>query len=88
MILARVDGHATSSIGHRSLKGQKIVLCSPVDESGVVCGAPFAAIDPMGSGLHAQVMVSTDGSWTQDCLGDPKSPVRNQICGIIDPVKS
>jgi ethanolamine utilization protein EutN len=84
MILARIDGHATASIAHRSLKGQKIVLCSPVDESGMVCGAPVAAIDPIGAGLHARVFISTDGSWTQQCLGDPKSPVRNQIIGIID----
>jgi microcompartment protein CcmK/EutM len=57
MILARVDGHTTASIAHRSLKGQKIVLCSPVDESRVwFVDAPIAAIDPIGAGRHAQVI--------------------------------
>ncbi len=88
MILARVDGHTTASIAHSSLKKQKIVLCSPVDERGVICGAPIAAVDPIGAGRHAQVFISTDGSWTQECLGDSKSPIRNQIIGIIDPAKS
>ena len=34
MILARIDGHVTTSFGDRSLKGQTIVLCTPVDEQG------------------------------------------------------
>jgi ethanolamine utilization protein EutN len=88
MILARVDGHTTASIAHRSLKGQKIVFCSPVDETGAVCGAPIAAIDPIGAGIHSHVIISTDGSWTQECLGDSKSPVRNQVIGIIDPLRA
>lgn len=84
MLLARIDGHATSSIGHPSLKGQKIVLCTPIDETGADAGSPFAAIDPIGGGLHARVFVTTDGSWAQNTVHDDTSPVRNQVMGIVD----
>ena len=84
MILARVDGHAVSSIGHPSLIAQTIVLCTPIDEAGVSVGNPFAAVDTMGAGRHAHVFITTDGSWTQGTVHDDHSPIRNQIVGIVD----
>ena len=84
MLLARIDGHAISSIGHPSLKAQKIVLCTPIDENGKDAGAPFAALDPIGGGLHSKVFITTDGSWSQDTVHDDHSPIRNQVMGIID----
>ena len=84
MLLARIDGFATATIAHPSLAGQKIVLCTPLDEHGATAGAPFAAVDPIGAGRHARVFVTTDGSWTQDTVHDDTSPVRNQVIGIID----
>ena len=84
MLLARVDGFGTATIGHPSLKGQKIVFCTPIDENGQDAGSPIAAVDPMGAGQHANVFITTDGSWTQDSVHDDTSPVRNQVIGIID----
>jgi microcompartment protein CcmK/EutM len=84
MIVARIDGYATTSLAHPSLRGQKIVLCTPCDEEGHAAGAPVAAIDPIGAGRHTRVFITTDGSYTQQCLGDKKSPVRNQVIGIVD----
>ena len=84
MILARVDGHAVTSIGHSSLIGQAIVLCTPIDESGATAGSPFAAVDPIGAGIHARVFITTDGSWTPGTVHDDHSPIRNQIMGLID----
>jgi microcompartment protein CcmK/EutM len=84
MILARIDGYATASIAHPSLKGQKIVLCTGVDENGVDCGMPFAAVDPIGAGQHSKVFITTDGSWTQNTVHDKTSPIRNQVIGLID----
>ena len=52
MIHARVDGHAVTSICHPSLNGQKIALCTPIDDKGHATGAPIAAIDPLGAGQH------------------------------------
>ena len=84
MILARVDGHATTTVAHASLKGQKIVLCTPVDDSGNATGLPVAALDPLGAGLHAKVFITTDGQWSQGTVHDDHSPIRNQVIGLID----
>jgi microcompartment protein CcmK/EutM len=84
MILARVDGHATATIAHPSLRGQKIVLCTPIDAAGGDAGLPIAAVDPIGAGRHSRVFITTDGSWTQGTVHDERSPIRNQIIGQID----
>lgn len=84
MIHARVDGHAVSTVCHPSLKGQKIALCTPVDDQGVVTGSVIAAIDPLGAGLHTYVFITTDGSWSQNTVHDNNSPIRNQIIGLVD----
>lgn len=84
MILARVEGHATTTVSHPSLAGQKIVLCTPIDEKDRPVGFPIAAIDPIGSGLHAKVFITTDGRFSQKTTGDDTSPIRNEIIGIVD----
>ncbi len=84
MLYARIDGHATATIAHPSLRGQKLVLCTPVDAHGADAGAPFAAVDPIGAGRHSLVFITTDGSWTQGTVHDRTSPIRNQVIGIID----
>ncbi|MBL6837604.1 MAG: ethanolamine utilization protein EutN [Puniceicoccaceae bacterium] len=88
MIHARVDGHAVISIGHPSLKAQKIVLCTPIDEEGLATGSPIAALDPIGAGQHSRVFITTDGSWSQNTLHDETSPIRNQIMGLVDAPKA
>ena len=84
MLHARIDGYATATIAHTSLKGQKIVLCTPVDDEGRDAGFPIAAVDPIGAGRHSKVFITTDGSWTQNTVHDETSPIRNQVIGIID----
>lgn len=84
MLHARIDGHATATIGHPSLKGQRIVLCTPIDDKGDDAGMPFAAVDPIGAGRHSRVFITTDGSWTQNTVHDDTSPIRNQVIGLID----
>ena len=84
MILARVDGHATTTVAHPSLRGQKIILCTPVDETGATTGQPIAAIDPIGAGLHNIVFITTDGQWSQGTVHDTHSPIRNQVLGLVD----
>jgi len=59
-------------------------LCTPIDDNGLTTGFPFAAIDPIGSGIYAKVIITTDGQFSQKHLDDNSSPVRNEIIGIID----
>jgi microcompartment protein CcmK/EutM len=84
MILARIDGTIVASACHPSMVGWRTVICQPLDETGADSGAPVLAIDPLGAGLHQQVMLSTDGSETRKLVRDPKSPLRNFILGIMD----
>lgn len=84
MILARIDGHATSSHADVSLRGQKIVLCTPVDADGVVTGSPLAALDPIGAGRHARVFITTDGDCSRRTTNCENSPIRNQVIGLVD----
>jgi len=84
MILARIDGYATTTVAHPSLKGQRIVFCTLIDESGRSAGMPVAALDPLGAGRHSQVFITTDGSWSQNTVHDEHSPIRNQVVGIVD----
>jgi microcompartment protein CcmK/EutM len=42
------------------------------------------AIDAHGAGLHQRVILSSDGSAARLAVGDPKSPARWMIIGIVD----
>jgi microcompartment protein CcmK/EutM len=84
MIPAQVVGHAISTHCHASLKGNRMLLCQPLDGDGRPSGDPLIAIDRLGAGLHAKVFVSTDGIGARGLVADEKSPVRNFIQGIID----
>ncbi len=84
MIPARVVGHAVSSHCHPSLRGCRLLVCQPLDGAGAPAGEPMIAIDTLGAGLHSKVFVSTDGIGARQLVGDPKSPLRNFVQGIVD----
>jgi microcompartment protein CcmK/EutM len=84
MFLALVVGHAVSSHSHPSLKGNKMMLCQPLDADDQLTGAPIIAIDLFGAGLHSKVLVSTDGLGARHLVHDDTSPIRNFIQGIVD----
>lgn len=84
MIPALVVGNAVSSHCHPSLKGNKMLVCQPLDPAGNPGGSPMIAIDLFGAGMHSKVFVSTDGIGARHIVHDEKSPVRNFIQGVID----
>lgn len=84
MHLARIDGVITSTVHHPSLKGQRSVICQPLNEYGRDEGSPVVAIDPLGAGLHQAVIYSTDGSRAREIVRDEKSPLRNYVVAIVD----
>lgn len=85
MILARVDGTLIPASCHPSMVGKRTVICQPLGAEGEDQGTPILAYDPLVSGLHSQVLVSTDGSQTRQLVGDPQSPLRNFVLAIVDP---
>jgi microcompartment protein CcmK/EutM len=84
MMLARVEGHVVATRKHPSFEGWRLLLCQPIARSGEPEGAPFAALDALGAGLHDTVIVSTDGAAARQAVRDPKSPARLMIVGIVD----
>lgn len=84
MLLARVEGNLTSTRKHPSFEGWRLVICQPINNGGVPEGVPQVAIDPYGAGMHQRVIISSDGSAARAAVGDPKSPARWIVIGIVD----
>jgi microcompartment protein CcmK/EutM len=84
MLLARVEGNVVATRKHPSLEGWRLVICQPISPAGDPEGAPQIAIDAHGAGMHQRVVISSDGSAARQAVGDPKSPVRWLVIGVVD----
>jgi microcompartment protein CcmK/EutM len=84
MLLARVEGNVVATRKHRSFEGWRFVLCQPINQAGQPEGSPQVAIDAHGAGMHQRVILSSDGSAARAAVGDPKSPARWMIIGVVD----
>ena len=72
------------SCAHKSVRGNAIFLCQPIDENGAETGEIIAAVSPFGGGIGSKVLVSSDGSATRAYVGDKHSPLRNSIVCVLD----
>jgi len=81
---ARVIGHATSTIKHRSLNGWRLVLAQPVDPTKEPEADPILAVDKFGSSPGQLVILNLDGKAAREYVNDQKSPVRYFVIGIVD----
>jgi len=84
MLLARVEGNCTATRKHPSFEGWRLVICQPINHSGVAEGTPQVAIDAHGAAMHQRVIISSDGLAARKAVGDDKSPARWMIVGIVD----
>jgi microcompartment protein CcmK/EutM len=84
MILARIEGNVVATRKHPSFEGWRLLICQPISPSGQAEGTPQVAIDVQGAGLHERVIISSDGSAARAAVGDPKSPARWMVIGIVD----
>ncbi|MFM7180300.1 MAG: EutN/CcmL family microcompartment protein [Verrucomicrobiales bacterium] len=85
MTVCLIVGHAIATIAHPSLRGCRLALCQRLDEHGRADGSPpVLAVDAHGAGLHQRVLMTTDGKAAQELVGDPLSPIRNTIIGLVD----
>ena len=81
MRIATIRGYVTSTVKHKSLHGQRLLIAIP--ESPDL--APQIVLDPLGAAIGQQVMISSDGSESRKIVGDESSPARWCVLGIIDP---
>jgi ethanolamine utilization protein EutN len=84
MQIARVVGHATSTVKHPSMNGWRLVLVQPLMPDERPDGEPLLAIDSLGSPLHGRVIVSNDGAAAREMVGARNSPVRWFVMGLQD----
>jgi ethanolamine utilization protein EutN len=76
MQLATVIGHATATIKHPSLNGWRMLIVQPLGVRRDASGDPVIAVDRFGAGAD------------ETYVGDPKSPVRWFVVGIVDETRS
>lgn len=86
MLLARVEGSVIATRKHPSFQGWRLLICQPISGRGEPEGVPQVALDRHGAGLHQRVVISSDGSAARQMVGDPKSPARWLVVGIVDEV--
>jgi len=84
MILARIEGNVVATRKHPSLGGWRLLICQPIGPTGEPEGSPQVAIDAQGAGLHQRVIISSDGAAARVAVGDPKSPARWMVIGLVD----
>ena len=84
MMIAVVEGTATSTIRHPTLRGWKLLLVQPVDLAGKPDGEPQLAIDNLGAGHGMKVLISNDGRGTREMVGSEQTPLRWAVIGLVD----
>jgi microcompartment protein CcmK/EutM len=84
MLLARIEGNVVTTRKHPSFEGWRLLICQPIGAKGEPEGTPQVAIDSHGAGMHERVIISSDGAAARTAVGDPKSPVRWMVVGLVD----
>jgi ethanolamine utilization protein EutN len=84
MLLARVEGNVVATRKHPSFEGWRLVVCQPINNAGDPEGVPQIAIDAHGAGMHQRVIISSDGGAARQMVGDPQSPARWFVMGVVD----
>lgn len=82
---ALVLGHATATVKHASLVGQKLLIVQPMLADGKTPdGDPLLTIDATGAGKGERVMITSDGKFVRERLKADASPARWSVIGILD----
>ncbi len=84
MQLGTVIGRATSTVKHPSFVGWKLAIVQPLNNARQPEADPLIAIDRLGSGPGATVIINSDGKGARETIGKSDSPVRWYIVGIVD----
>jgi ethanolamine utilization protein EutN len=84
MQLAKVVGHAVSSVKHATMVGWKLLLTQPLTTDGRPDGEPQLVIDSLGADGKSLVLISNDGKGARELMKAPNSPVRWFVMGIVD----
>jgi len=85
MQVGTVIGQATSIVKHPSLAGQKLLVVQLFAVDGhTPDGEPVIALDRLGAGLGARVLITSDGKLMREQLDSQTTPARWSVLGIED----
>jgi ethanolamine utilization protein EutN len=84
MQLGTVIGHTTSTIKHPSLNGWRLMIVQPLNVQREPEADPLVAVDRLGCRPGDLVVINSDGRGARELVGDPHSPVRWWVAGIVD----
>jgi microcompartment protein CcmK/EutM len=85
MKTCRVIGKAQATVKHPSLEGVRLLVVREVDGSAKLVGAPFLAVDIVGSGEGEMVAVAM-GSAVSSAFAPKEAPLDAAIVAILDSV--
>jgi ethanolamine utilization protein EutN len=85
MLIGKVVGTARATVKHPSLEGWRLLVVQPYAVDGrTPDGEPQLAVDRLGAGLGAHVIITSDGRSTREMIGSDNTPVRWSVIGIQD----
>jgi ethanolamine utilization protein EutN len=84
MQLGRVVGHATATVKHPSLVGQRLLLLQLLTADGAADGEPVLALDHLGSTIGEQVLACNDGLEARRLTSAKTTPARWWVMGVCD----
>ena len=77
-------GHATSTIKHPSLEGQRLLVVQMLTPDEKPDGEPVLVIDHLGAGLGGTILATTDAVQIRDMVKARNSPIRWSVMGLVD----
>ncbi len=86
MQLALIQGNATSTVRHPSLRGQRLLIGQQMNAQLQPTGDPQLMLDQLGAGVGDVVLISSDGRGLRDLLGHNNSPARWYTIGLLDSI--
>lgn len=87
MFVGKVIGNVWATRKHKHLRGLKLLLVKALDDCGNQTGEAILTVDSgIGAGPEDIVLVIDEGGSARKILGNPKSPVRTAVAGIIDTI--
>jgi ethanolamine utilization protein EutN len=66
------------------MQGWRLLIVQALDPDEKPDGEPLLAIDSLGAGVNAHVIISNDGAGARQMVGVKNSPVRWFVMGIQD----
>ena len=87
MKIGRVAGTVVATICSPALENRKLLFVDLLDLDGNETGRDVIAVDAVGAGAGATVLVLDEGNGARQVLEAPDAPVRAVVVGVIDQIE-